>query len=241
MLIGVSGVNTITGGDGSDWIDGGTGRDVLDGGAGIDWLSYLNSSAGVNVDLTTGVVSGGDAEGDTIRNFENVAGSRHDDVIFGDAGSNTIEGNQGDDELHGGAGNDILRGGDGDDRLFGDDGNDLLIGGPGTNTLTGGAGADLFQLSKIGMQLITDFVRGEDKILLQGSEFGDAFAGKKVDSSTFASGDHVDFSGRHAGLFFETASSTLFFDADGDGGQAAQAIAKITNGQHLQASDILIA
>ena len=241
VLIGVSGVNTITGGEGSDWIDGGTGRDVLDGGAGIDWLSYLNSSAGVNIDLTTGVVSGGDAEGDTIKNFENVAGSRHDDVIFGDAGANTIEGNQGDDELHGGGGNDILRGGDGDDRLFGDDGNDLLIGGPGTNTLTGGAGADLFQLSKIGMQLIADFARGEDKLLLQGSEFGDAFAGKKVTSDNFASGDHVDFAGRHAGLFFETTSSTLFFDADGDGGQAAQAIAKITNGQHLQASDILIA
>ena len=237
VLIGVAGVNTITGGDGSDWIDGGSGRDVLDGGAGIDWLSYLNSSAGVHVDLTTGVTSGGDAEGDTIRNFENVAGSRLDDVIFGDAGANTIEGNQGNDEIHGGAGNDILRGGDGDDVLFGDAGNDLLIGGAGTNTLTGGAGADLFQLSKIGMQMIADFVQGQDKILLQGSEFGSVLADRKLDAGDFASGAHLDTADHHAGLFFETASSTLYFDD----GHTAQAIAKIANGAELQHSDILVA
>lgn len=237
VLIGVTGVNAITGGDGSDWIDGGTGRDVLDGGAGVDWLSYLNSSAGVNVDLTTGVVSGGDAQGDAIRNFENVSGSRLADVIFGDGGANTIEGNQGDDEIHGGGGSDILRGGDGDDLLFGDAGNDMLIGGAGTNTLTGGAGSDLFQLSKIGMQLITDFVRGQDKIYLQGSEFGSVLADRKLDAGDFASGEHLDAAGHHAGLFFETASSTLFFDD----GHAAQAIAKIANGIQLQHSDILIA
>lgn len=239
VLIGVSGVNTITGGEGSDWIDGGTGRDVLDGGAGVDWLSYLNSSAGVHVDLVTGVCSGGDAEGDRISNFENVSGSRLADVIFGDAGANTIEGNQGDDEIHGGGGSDILRGGDGDDFLFGDDGSDMLIGGAGTNTLTGGAGADLFQLSKIGMQLITDFTRGQDKISLQGSEFGSVLADRKVGADDFASGaDHAVADG-HAGLFFETTSSTLFWD-DGQSGHAAQAIAKIANGVQLQANDFLI-
>lgn len=228
-------------GAGADWVEGGGGADKLDGGAGIDWLSYLGSGAGVRIDLVAGVCSGGDAQNDRISNFENVAGSRHADVLVGSGAANTLEGNGGDDVIRGGGGADVLRGGDGDDRLSGDEGGDMLVGGAGTNRLNGGAGTDLFQVSRIGMQIVEDFTRGQDRIYLQASEFGAMLADKRVGADDFASGLQVDFRGRHAGFFFEKTTSTLYFDADGQGGQAAEAIARIANGQQLQASDFVVA
>ena len=60
-------VNNIDGGIGDDTIQGGTLGDTLNGGGGTgDTLSYAGSSAGVNVNLDNGVVSGGDAAGDAI-------------------------------------------------------------------------------------------------------------------------------------------------------------------------------
>jgi Ca2+-binding RTX toxin-like protein len=59
-IIGNGGVNNLSGGDGNDIITGGGGADFLDGGNGTDTISYAASSAGVSVNLTTNVVSGGD-------------------------------------------------------------------------------------------------------------------------------------------------------------------------------------
>ncbi|WP_425515342.1 hypothetical protein [Phyllobacterium endophyticum] len=40
------------GGDGNDYIEGAGGADILNGGLGIDTLSYENSTAAVNVNMT---------------------------------------------------------------------------------------------------------------------------------------------------------------------------------------------
>lgn len=136
---------------GNDLIIGGLGVDTLDGGANIDTLSYELSAAGVTVDLGTNVVSGGDAEGDTISGFENAIGSASGDVLTGSTAANIIEGEDGDDTLsglgsgdtlHGGGGHDSLNGGGGIDTLAGDEGNDTLIGGAGGDSLDGGADVD---------------------------------------------------------------------------------------------------
>jgi Ca2+-binding RTX toxin-like protein len=81
-------------------------------------------------------------------------------------------GNNYDDDLFGGQGNDTLRGGaGGDDRLFGEQGNDSLAGGYGSDTLSGGLGLDTFALEYFNAatytqdrDVVTDFVRGQDKI-----------------------------------------------------------------------------
>ena len=83
-----------------------------------------------------------------------------DDVVFGEAGNDTLDGGAGDDSLIGGAGTDVLSGGSGDnsltggegddtldggdqdDSLFGQEGDDRLIGGGGTDQLEGDAGND---------------------------------------------------------------------------------------------------
>ncbi|WP_373479298.1 Calx-beta domain-containing protein [Geminocystis sp.] len=83
------------------------------------------------------------------------------------------EGTNNNDDLFGGLGNDTLQGRNGNDRLFGEQGNDLLQGGLGNDTLYGGAGNDLFALEYFisssltkDTDIVTDFVRGQDKINL---------------------------------------------------------------------------
>ncbi|WP_280138438.1 calcium-binding protein, partial [Pseudovibrio denitrificans] len=83
-LIGDAGNNTLYGYGGDDILNGGAGSDALYGGAGADQLiggtgggdsaRYTASPAGVSVNLTTGAVSGGYAEGDTLSGIEYVEG-----------------------------------------------------------------------------------------------------------------------------------------------------------------------
>ena len=182
-LIGLGGDDVLLGGDGDDNLRSGPGNDRLDGGAGNDYLaggpgadqvrggpgidkaSYWDSEAGVEVNLQTGVLRGGDAEGDVftgretieyvdvegntrqvvVTDIENLYGSEADDILIGDARAN---------ELQGAAGHDVLEGRAGDDYLTGDNyvfngfyfystaGDDRLTGGEGDDWLVGGNGAD---------------------------------------------------------------------------------------------------
>lgn len=176
--LGSTGADTLNGTDGSDLLNGGAGDDLLlgslgadtmEGGSGLNTASYTASNAAVTVDLLKGVGQGGHAEGDAIRNIQNVLGSRFADLLVGDAqgnrlsggnGADTLRGGEGDDTLSGGSGNDLLEGGTGrdtldgglgndtlqgggdDDLLAGNTGNDLLLGGDGNDILRGGEGAD---------------------------------------------------------------------------------------------------
>lgn len=160
VISGGVGADALSGGDGDDTIEGGAGADTLSGGADSvtadhaalaadpgraygDTLRYVGSDAGVSVNLATGVVSGGHAEGDTIGGFENIAGSRFADVLTGDASANRIAGFAGDDTLVGAAGDDVLIGGEGADTIHGGDGADNVSGDAGADVLYGGAGNDL--------------------------------------------------------------------------------------------------
>ena len=159
------GNDRLDGGAGNDQLEGGPGADQLRGGSGIDEASYWESEAGVEVNLQTGVLRGGHAEGDSfigrqtieyvdvegntrqavVTDIENLRGSDADDVLIGDARAN---------ELRGSAGDDVLEGREGDDYLFGDnyvfngfyfystEGSDKLAGGAGDDWLEGGNGAD---------------------------------------------------------------------------------------------------
>jgi VCBS repeat-containing protein len=160
-LIGSAKNDTLVGDIVNNVLEGGAGADHLDGGLGIDTASYSTSSAAVNVNLSTGVVSGGDAAGDTLTGIENLIGSAYNDILTGNTGDNVLWGLNGDDVLSGGGGNDTLYGGTGIDILNGEAGDDVLhfsLDTPGlldgTNTvradmvgmLSGGAGADTLVL-----------------------------------------------------------------------------------------------
>lgn len=164
------------GGQGNDNVSGGSGDDVLFGDLGND-----NVSGGLGADS----VSGG--QGD-----DNVIGDDGNDTAGGNQGSDTLDGGSGDDRIYGGQGNDLVSGGSGDDTLSGDAGND---------TMTGGSGADVFRFeyfvqqgelqtaeevgaNPLGVDTITDFTPGEDKIQLDKRIFaslGDAIEAGEVE------------------------------------------------------------
>ena len=126
---GVTATNTVDGGEGDDYIIAGAGNDVIDGGAGSDTVSYAESNAGIVLDFSTGTITGGYGEGDTLTNVENVVGTNFADQITGDTDNNYIEGGAGDDTLQGSEGDDTLLGGAGDDTIQGGLNSDLLYGG----------------------------------------------------------------------------------------------------------------
>lgn len=142
VLSGGIGSDSIDGGDGNDVLIGGRDSDDLDGGSGLDTASYRTSLSGANISLTTGVGQGGDAEGDSLSNIENVQGSNYADEITGDGLNNTLTLGRGDDTADGGAGDDEISGEQGSDSIFGGEGNDILLGGSGADNLNGGVGDD---------------------------------------------------------------------------------------------------
>jgi Ca2+-binding RTX toxin-like protein len=148
FLDGGDGDDTLEGGAGSDTLKGGGGADVLMGNEGlpfdegIDTVSYYESPEGVIVALNVNGGAGGDAEGDTFEDIENLTGSIYADTLWGDDGVNELMGMDGNDALKGFGGADSLLGGNGNDTLAGMDGADVLRGDGGNDTLDGGAGAD---------------------------------------------------------------------------------------------------
>lgn len=144
-------------GDGYDFMAGADGNDLMFGGNGAD------------------VMAGEDGN-------DALLGEAGNDTLYGGAGNDLMDGGADMDTLYGEAGNDALQGylavdsadtgfRDSDvhdpDLLDGGEGNDTLLAGSG-DTLTGGAGADMHVLGTWIDQdvTITDYVRGQDVIVL---------------------------------------------------------------------------
>ena len=141
-IFGFAGDDELLGGRGNDLLIGGSGADILDGGEDIDVASYHSSSAGISIDLSTGVSFGGDAEGDTIQNIEGITGSDFNDTLIGDIADNRLQGLAGNDIIDGMAGQDYIEAGSGRDTVFGGDGSDTIFGGSGADSLFGGTQDD---------------------------------------------------------------------------------------------------
>jgi len=122
FLWGQDGDDELNGGSNDDYLDGGIGADRLDGGDGIDTAAYYGSQEGVHVSLNPFHLIGsgnwgGDAEGDTLFNIENLTGSRYDDELYGNNQANLLWGMEGNDVINGGGGGDAIDGGDGIDTV----------------------------------------------------------------------------------------------------------------------------
>nr|WP_222530775.1 calcium-binding protein [Azospirillum sp. 412522] len=216
-LMGGSGDDTLRGGAGNDSFQGGYGADLIAGGDGIDQVYYANSGTAVIVNLSTGIGSGGDAEGERLSGIEFIQGSAFGDTLIGNASANRLEGWEG---------NDTLSGGNGDDTLIGGNGSDLLV---------GGAGGDAFRLFGYDkwMDTIQDFQSGVDRIEIYGWSYGNLPDGV-LSADLFALDTPVDGNDR---FIFNTTTGVLSYDADGSGSGAAVAMAAL-NVRTLSASDI---
>jgi Ca2+-binding RTX toxin-like protein len=168
IMKGAGGADNLSALGGDDLLIGGAGADTLSGGAGSDTASYVDSSAGVTVNLATNVNTGGEAQGDILYSIQNLIGSDFADTLTGNGLDNVLEGGAGADVLIGGGGIDTASyrtsttwvnanlhtglGSHGDaqgdslsstiENLIGSDHGDLLTGNAGANTIEGGLGND---------------------------------------------------------------------------------------------------
>ena len=225
MLAGGPGTDALYGGIGDDVLEGGAGADTLRGGPGADTASYEQSAAGVEVRLHSGVVRGGDAEGDVLDGIENLTGSAHADILEGDAGANRLDGGGGVDWLSyassaagvtvklrdgtgaGGhaegdviAGFENIRGSDYNDVFGGDSNNNHLVGGDGSDGLWGSSGDDMLEGGPGADRMFGSI--GEDWVIYRDSDMGvtvdlkdGAGAGGHAEGDTIAEVENVEGSG----------------------------------------------
>lgn len=206
-LAGNSGNDTLDGGLGDDSLLGNTGDDLLrygagldtlDGGAGTDTATFAGLGQAIVVNLaSTGfeVTAGGAAIADLVK-IERVSGTALGDQMTGNGSANYLEGAAGADRLSGAGGNDTLEGGAGND------------------TLNGGTSNDRFVLgTDWGADLIQDFTRGKDKVVLDGvaglGHFSDlAITASAAGAVVSFDGDQITLSGIKASAL--TAADFVF-------------------------------
>lgn len=140
-LVGNAGDDVLDGWFGNDSLSGGLGADTLIGGEGLDTATYVNSTAGVNVDLRIAGAQDTGGEGvDTLSGIEYLTGSNFGDNLHGNDGFNLIV----DNAVSGAAGQT--------DSLFGYGGNDSILvtraaAAVATNVnINGGDGADFLEV-----------------------------------------------------------------------------------------------
>lgn len=93
----------------------GSGSGVFDGGTGTDTVDYRHADAGVSISLLRDRGFSGEAQQDRFVSIENLVGSNHDDLIWGDRLGNVLDGRHGNDTIQGGGGDDLILAGHGTD------------------------------------------------------------------------------------------------------------------------------
>ncbi len=181
-LNGNAGPDVIWGGGDNDSLTGNAGFDVLHGEAGNDILQGGTSPDTLYGGEGDDALSGGDGRDELYGgdNNDTLSGNAGPDSLYGEGGNDFLAGGINHDTLFGGDGHDTLRGESGKDHLFGESGDDTLYGnggedrldgGAGNDVLSGGQGADVFVFDE-GADRITDFVTGEDSLVLDTALWG---------------------------------------------------------------------
>ncbi len=209
--------NDITGNGAANILNGGAGADIMRGGDGND--RYYVNIAGDQViendnEGTDGVFSSVSyALGAFIENL----------ALTGAANIN-------------GVGNGLAN------RITGNSGANIINGLNGLDILTGGAGGDVFvfstALGPTNIDQITDFNPVNDRIALDDAIFTAAGAAGALAAGAFRIGAAAtDADDR---ILYDSASGQLLYDADGNGGGAAEHFATLSAGLALTASDFFI-
>jgi Ca2+-binding RTX toxin-like protein len=259
QLNGGADVDTLKGDAGNDTLNGGAGADKMDGGAGDD--SFIaDNAADVIVDTAGGIDRIVASFNFSLADAAHVQGSVEKLALAGtgningtgNALANTLTGNAGNNTLKAGAASDTVTGAAGNDSLFGEAGNDVLSGGLGADklygglgkdTMTGGAQADQFVFdtapnTAANRDVVTDFVHGQDKFLLENAVFAKVGAPGVLKAGAFHAGTAAhDADDR---IVYNKATGVLSYDADGNGTLPAVQFALLTNKPVLTATDFAV-
>ncbi|GCA94859.1 Calx-beta domain-containing protein, partial [Microcystis aeruginosa] len=230
-LIGSNNING-TGNASDNKITGNSGNNILAGANGND-IYCFNASTPLGSDTiqetTTGGIDTLDFTGTNTAVRVNLGITTVQTVVSNNlrltfSANNTIEniiGDSGNDRLTGNSLNNTLTGGGGNDQLTGQDGNDSLIGGFGDDLLTGGNGSDnfIFNSSNLGIDTISDFTSGSDKIVLSKAVFtalqssiGNGFS-QPAEFASVADDDLVATSS--AFIVYSTSSGSIYYNQNG--------------------------
>ena len=240
LSIDVANVSNIRGTPRADSLVAGAGNDRIDGLAGADTMAGGLGDDTYVVDNAADVLVEAQGEGtDTV--LSSVAFTLPEHVenltLTGRAAINGT----------GNALNNAILGNAGINRLDGGDGDDTIDGGLGNDTLIGGAGKDTFRFStalgKANIDVIQDFVAGEDRILLDAKVFRKLLAGGLGQDSFVFGQDQAAAKALDANdhIIFNAATGALFYDADGNGKGAMVQFATLAGVTDISASNIFIA
>jgi Ca2+-binding RTX toxin-like protein len=193
----------------------------------------------------------------------NGTGNNLDNVITGNSGNNLLKGLNGHDTLLGGAGNDTLLGGVGNDILVGGDGSDSFFFGSGAGRIAGpiipphseasdpvpfGSGP-VFNTSGFGVDSISDFIKGSDKIILSKTSFNALVSSvaNNLQAAEFATindaaNELALVGSSSAKIVYNLATGNLFYNQNGaSNGLGNGALFATLNGiPQLNENDILI-
>ena len=135
------------------------------------------------------------------------------------------------------------------DTFTGNSQTNVLTGGDGDDLLTGGGGADHFVYTATtdGLDQITDFSGHggqDDRLEFDHLAFGDGLAAGGantgvLDAARFVANDTGATTTSEV-FWFNTADSTLYYDADGSDAGAAVAVVKLNNNFALNNTDLLL-
>ena len=130
-------VNILNGLSGADTISGGNLEDRIHGGEGDDSLSGLSGEDAIYGESGEDIINGGSGNDNLFGGSENdvISGGLDSDSLYGESGNDIVNGDEGDDSIYGGEGDDTIYGGTGNDNLFGGSGNDILDTGDGFDTI----------------------------------------------------------------------------------------------------------
>ncbi|NEQ76160.1 MAG: DUF4347 domain-containing protein [Okeania sp. SIO2C9] len=185
---------------------------------------------------------------------DTINGRGGDDQIIGSLGSDFLYGKDGDDTLEGRQDNDFLFGGNGNDSLVGGIGRDRFNGGTGNDTLTGGASIDRFIFNTndefnsedMGIDDITDFVPGQDIILLDKSTFteitSDSGVGFSVNIEFAIVTSDAEAETSEAFIIYNSNNGKLFYNANGTEAEFGSGgeFANLTNTPSISEDDFLL-
>ncbi|OAP36400.1 calcium-binding protein [Sinorhizobium glycinis] len=200
------------------------GRDTIDGGGGFDIISYsrdarFGGTAGVTVNLATGVAIDGFGKQDKLISIEDVRGTDFADRLTGSSVANWLRADGGNDFLAGGLGNDTLIGGGGKDTfLF-------------NTTLNASGNVDVIE----DYSAVDDTIRLENAIFTKIIGIGTLTAAQFVKNT---SGTAADASDR---IIYETDTGMLFYDSNGNASGGRIHFATIDPNLTLTAADFFIA
>ncbi|MCI5073593.1 MAG: hypothetical protein MRY80_01005 [Oricola sp.] len=197
--------DVLTGDSGDNSFSGELGDDTIDGGDGEDFVWYGRAASAVSVDLSTGVVTGGEGN-DTLSNIESIGGSNFSDTLSGDDGDNWFIPDQEGDEFtpnYTVGGSDVIDGRGGNDGVSYWNAVAAVSVNLGTGTATDGHGN-------------TDTLTSIENI--EGSSFGDVLTGNSDANEVWGLGgdDTIDTGAGDDEIYGAEGNDTIDGGADTD-------------------------